>query len=375
MVAVCIPLVACQPNPLRTTGHSEQTTASPLSSEPSKKQNVTLASGPDRRTTGSDAWTPGPDLVLCDELDWRGPLGRAEGVPVNPTTESVEFSTEDRVANGSPATSASAVGIVRVSVGGSNCTGTLIDPEWVLTAAHCAFRISDDRKMFIGASKAATVHFGREEKFGGRNVPGRIYCHAQYGMIRKSHVNDLALVHLEKSEIRETPVRIVAKGDTPMMQRPGSFFSVYGFGAKSYKRDRSGTGAEPESTNVLMTGQMQVDSTPNSCAYGKASQWSTFCADTSSDMGPAALCRGDSGGPAFVADDVLGRRQVGINSFMAKPSDAKLIELQNSPDIPDWLKASLKLGAVCGVEGNLSGFVDLELYRDWIEGAIGVELP
>ena len=69
------------------------------------------------------------------------------------STEGTTASRRAAIVNGTPSDQAEALGIVRIDIGSGLCTGTVIDNQWVVSAAHCFD--SDPRK-------SATISMGAQ---------------------------------------------------------------------------------------------------------------------------------------------------------------------------------------------------------------------
>lgn len=163
------------------------------------------------------------------------------------------------------------------------CSGTLIDQDWVLTAAHC---LDDMAGMELQVRLDSTnLNF---RNAGRRVAIAETYSHAGYNGVDWD--NDIALVRLAESITDREPTPI-HRAHTP----PATSVWQVGYGA---------TGDSAEGGGILR----RLKTTTIDCARtGDASiaPDNVVCFDQTDGNG---TCYGDSGGPSFVTID--GKLQV-----------------------------------------------------------------
>ncbi|MEH1123833.1 S1 family peptidase [Micromonospora sp. CPCC 206061] len=214
-------------------------------------------------------------------------LATAAAAAVAAPSAAVAADVEPYIIGGSTVSSAPWAAAV-FSGGSFTCSGTIIAPNWVLTARHCvsgsmSVRVGSVLRSSGGVTRTVSASYGRY---------------------------DLALMRLSSSV--STSYVTLASSDPPV----GSTNSIYGWGMTCY----SGCGASSQ----LKTASVRVTSTSVSDAYGGRAIRSTAINGNA--------WRGDSGGPEF-----YNGAQVGV------ASTANGVNIQNYGSVAfnrDWIRST-----------------------------------
>ncbi|KAJ2509654.1 hypothetical protein H4217_008241 [Coemansia sp. RSA 1939] len=189
------------------------------------------------------------------------------------------------------------------STDGSSCTGSLIAPNTVLTAAHCAYSL-DTNALYLTSQMSIAFTHKRPTSMADFNGPAvkQIIIHPSFN--RTTLANDISLIILQNnvSDKLATPTKIYTGDFTTTMPLTAAGFGI----------------TDPTDTSSKPAELMQVNLGAGTTAYCK-SLWSSFDASKqmcTNGVGGKDTCSGDSGGPlATRVNNGDGLVIAGITSF------------------------------------------------------------
>jgi secreted trypsin-like serine protease len=190
---------------------------------------------------------------------------------------------------------------LKTIVGASSCTGSLIDRDSVLTAAHC-LEIATGAVVVVGRTDLRNKNRGQEI---GVSRPFRPFIHRRYNPRNLNY--DAAVINLDRAVKGIKPIKL-ATAKQNNLEKPGHILTAAGWGAVKQSPD-----IYPKRMHEVSIPVVSDSRAKRAYQQSQAPKYLPSLQVAAGKKGKAP-CFGDSGGPLF---DSGGRTQVGIDSRYA----------------------------------------------------------